>query len=190
LVKLVYKQERLIEHALQVSERRLSRYCRSIDAGFIARLEARTPRTMDEFRIAWYGEDRRTYRYDVSRYHGLNLNSHLFRGTVEFRYFEGTLHAGKIKAYVQFCLAVVAKALNARSASSKRREFRLETAKYDFRVWLIELGLIGEEFKTARLHLTGDLAGNAARRGTGRYPGNNNNGSGSDDGNGENGSAA
>lgn len=172
LVKLVYKQERIIEHALQVSETRLNRYCRSIDAGFMTRLEARAPRDIREFSAAWYGRNEvAPSRYDSTRYHGLNLNSFLFRGTVEFRYFNGTLHAGKVKAYIQFCLAVVAKALNARSASSKRREFRAETAKYDFRVWLIELGLNGPEFKTARHHLCGELAGNAARRGTGRYPG-------------------
>jgi hypothetical protein len=88
----------------------------------------------------------------------LNLNSLFFRGTLEFRYFNGTLHAGEVKAYA-------AKALSARSASSKRREFNLATAKYDFRVVLLHLGLIGDEFKTARLHLTKRLAGSAAWKG-------------------------
>ncbi len=55
LVKLVHKQERLLEHALGVSETRLSRYCRPIDAGFIQRLEARRPKTMQEVSDAWYG---------------------------------------------------------------------------------------------------------------------------------------
>jgi len=34
--------------------------------------------------------------------------------------------------------------------------------KYDFRVVLQHLGLIGDELKTARLHLTKKLAGSAA----------------------------
>lgn len=166
LVKLIHKQERLLEHALGVSEARLSRYCRSIDPGFMQRLEARRPRTMQEVSDAWYGyRNHSPQRYDQSRYRGLNLNSLFFRGTLELRYFNGTLHAGEVKAYVQLALALAAKALSARTASSKRREFNPATAKYDFRVVLLHLGLIGDEFKTARLHLTKKLAGSAAWKG-------------------------
>jgi hypothetical protein len=60
---------------------------------------------------------------------------------------------------------MAAKALSSKAASSKRREFSVATAKYDFRVFLLGLGLIGEEFKTARLHLTKKLAGSAAWKG-------------------------
>jgi hypothetical protein len=59
-------------------------------------------------------------------------------------------------------LALAANALSSKSASSKRREFDPATAKYDFRVVLLRLGLIGDEFKTAHLHLTKRLAGSAA----------------------------
>jgi hypothetical protein len=90
------------------------------------------------------------------------LNSYFFRNTIEFRWFEGTTHAGKIRAYVQFVLALAAKALTAKASSSKRREYNEATAKYDFRVFLLGLGLIGDEYKTARLHLLGKLQGSAA----------------------------
>src|SRR5690606_14393061 len=33
----------------------------------------------------------------------------------EYRWFEATLHAGKVKAYIQFALALSAKAINARA---------------------------------------------------------------------------
>ena len=166
LVKMVHKQERLLEHALGVSTRRLARYCKSIDHTFLQRLEAHPPRTLQDVNTAWYGHRNSTpTRYDDSRYHGLNLNSFFFRGTIEFRYFNGTLHAGEVKAYVQFVLALAAKALRAKAASSKRREFNVATAKYDWRVFLLGLGLIGDEFKTARLHLTKHLAGSAAWKG-------------------------
>lgn len=159
-------EERLLEHALGVSEQRLARYCRPIEARFIEALEARRPKTMSEVRDAWYGSPNVTpTRYHGSRYAGLNLNSLFFRGTLEFRYFNGTLHAGEVKAYVQLVLAMAAKALASKAASSKRREFNPATAKYDFRVVLLHLGLIGEEFKTARLHLTKKLAGSAAWKG-------------------------
>jgi len=81
---------------------------------------------------------------------------------VEFRWFEATLHAGRIKAYLQFCLAVAAKALNGRAASSRKRDFDPQSAKYDFRVFLLHLGLIGDEFKTARKHLMANMPGDAA----------------------------
>ena len=168
-VKVVHKQERLLEHVLGISETRLSRYCRPIESSFLQRLEARPPVTMQEVSEAWYGRPNvRPARYDGSRYHGLNLNSLFFRGTIELRYFNGTLHAGEVKAYVQLSLALAAKALTAKSASSKRRAFNPATAKYDFRVVMIHLGLIGEEFKTARYHLMKRLAGSAAWKGARR----------------------
>jgi hypothetical protein len=163
LAKIIHKQERLIETALGIQQHRLSRYCQPIDSGFIARLEATRPTELSSVNEAWYGRlERRPSRYDYTRYHGLNLNSFFYRKTIEFRYFEGTLHAGKVKAYVQFCLALAAKALKAKSSSSKRREFNAATAKYDFRVFLLGLGMIGDEFKTARLHLLDRLDGSAA----------------------------
>ena len=163
LVKTIHKQERLIEHALGVTENRLTRYCKPIETRFIERLDAKRPTTMSGLREAWYGHQNNSpSRYDQSRYHGLNLNSLFFRGTIEFRYFNGTLHAGEVKAYVTLVLAMAAKALTAKSASSNRRDFNAATAKYDFRVVLLGLGLIGKEFKTARLHLLKRLAGSAA----------------------------
>ena len=166
LVKLVHKQERLIEHALGVSEQRLARYCKPIDEAFMQRIESRRPKTMQELKDAWYGRPNVTpTRYCSTRYRSLNLNSLLFRGSIELRLFNGTLHAGEIKAYVQLSLALAAKALSSKAASSKRRDFNPATAKYDFRVVLLHLGLIGEEFKTTRLHLTKKLAGSAAWKG-------------------------
>jgi hypothetical protein len=81
------------------------------------------------------------------------------------RLFNGTLHAGEVKAYVQLSLALAAKALASKAASSKRRDFNPATAKYDSRVLVVGLGLIGDEFKTARHHLTKRLAGSAAWKG-------------------------
>ncbi len=163
LVKFMHKQERLLEHALAISPTRLSRYCRPIDPAFVERLEARRPKTMQELKDAWYGNQvTLPSRYHQSRYHGLNLNSLFFRGTIEFRLFNGTLHAGEVKAYIQLVLALAANALSSKAASSKRRDFDPATAKYDFRVVLLRLGLIGDEFKTARLHLTKRLGGSAA----------------------------
>ncbi len=166
LVKMVHKQERLLEHALGIRQARLERYCRPIDPTFLAKLEARRPRTLADVSAAWYGEPgARPERYHPSRYYGINLNSLFFRSTIEFRSFNSTLHAGEVKAYVQLVLALAAKALTGRAASSKRRAFDPSTAKYAMRTWLLALGFVGDEFKTARLHLTKHLGGSAAWKG-------------------------
>jgi hypothetical protein len=163
LVKIVHKQEDLIEHALGVTAARQMRWCRGVDQGFLARIEARRPRTLTELNTAWYGHHNPApQHYDYTRYRGLNLHSVWFRGTIEYRWFNGTLHAGKVKAYVQFALALAAKALTSRAASSRRRTYDPASAKYDFRCFLLGLGMIGDEFKTARLHLLDGLPGSAA----------------------------
>ncbi len=163
LVKIFHKQEALIERALGICPSRLNSFCKSIDPRFLERLEKERPRTMEALNRAWYGAYcPQPQHYDRSRYRALNIHSLFFRGTIEYRLFNGCLHAGKIKAYIQFVLAVSAKALKAKSASSKRREFDPATAKYDFRTFLLSVGLIGDEFKTARFHLLTLLEGSAA----------------------------
>jgi len=163
LVKMFAKQEALIFHALGVSASRRARYCREIDPAFLRQLETRRPRSMEDVNRLWYGQlNRCPQHYDQSRYHALNIHSLFTRGTIEFRLFEGTLHAGVVKSYVQFVLAIARLALTSRAASSRRRPFDPVSAKYDFRCFLLRLGMIGDEFKTARLHLTRRLTGSAA----------------------------
>ncbi len=146
-----------------MSQQRLAHYTRPINDDLIRQIEEHRPRTKEELNRLWYGRDNRNpIHYDSSRYHGVNLHNVWYRGTVEFRWFEATLHAGRIKAYLQFCLSVAAKALNARSASSRKPAFNPASAKYDFRVFLLGLGLIGDEFKTARQHLMANMPGDAA----------------------------
>ena len=71
--------------------------------------------------------------------------------------FNGTLHAGEIKTYIQFCLAISHQALVQNKAS--RVKTHSSNEKYTFRTWLLRLGLIGDEFKTARHHLLKNLDG-------------------------------
>ena len=74
--------------------------------------------------------------------------------------FNSTLHAGEVKSYIQLCLAISHQALIQKSASHNRTQSSNE--KYTFRTWLLRLGLIGNEFKTARTHLLKNLDGNSA----------------------------
>lgn len=170
LAKLVHQQEDLLIAALKVQPARLMRYTQRVEQRFINAIVEQPPRTMAELGAAWYGRpvDRRLAHYDSSRYHGLNLHSVWYRGTIEYRYFEGTLHAGKVKAYVQLCLAITAKALGSRFALARKRTVDGAHSKYDFRVFLLRLGLIGDEFRTARLHLLEHLSGSTAFRNSAR----------------------
>lgn len=163
LAKVIHKQEELILTALGVSEERMTRYTKPISPDFIAKIERGRPRTKGQMNRIWYGyENSHPTHYDQTRYHGVNFHSVWYRGTIEFRWFEATLHAGKVKAAVQFVLAIAAHALNCRGTSSKRRRFDPGSAKYDFRCFLIRLGLNGPEFKTARKHLLWAMPGDAA----------------------------
>lgn len=167
LAKIVYQQEPLMIAALGVQATRLGSYTKPVDDAFIARVGATRPASREALSRAWYGAEgsyAQTQHYHQSRYHGLNMHSVFFRGTVEFRYFEATLHAGQVKSYVQLCLALATKALTSKGAVARKRVLNPATAKYDFRVFLLRLGLIGDEFKTARLHLMSKLEGSSSRK--------------------------
>jgi len=163
LLKTVNKQEDLIVEALGVNHQRLVKYAKKVKQDLVNQIVRRRPQTIEHLNRLWYGyRNHHPSHYDSTRYHGLNLHNVWYRGTVEFRYFEGTLHAGKIKSYIQFCLALSAKAINAKGASAKKRNLNTQSSKYDFRVFLLSLGLIGNEFKTARHHLLSNLQGDIA----------------------------
>lgn len=74
--------------------------------------------------------------------------------------FNSTLHAGEVKSYIQLCLAISHQALV--QQRTMRTRTHSENEKYTFRTWLLRLGLIGDEFKTARQHLLKNLEGNIA----------------------------
>ncbi len=101
----------------------------------------------------------------------LNLHATFTKGTIEFRLFQfdapadgkqNGLHAGQLKSYIQLCLALSQMAKSLKNASPKPQQ--TENPKYAMRTWLLRLGFIGDEFKTARDLLTRRLAGDASFR--------------------------
>lgn len=163
ITNIMAAKEDLIYKALGVSVARQHRWCQPVEQRFLDELNNRRPHSMQDVERIWYnGASRSNNHYDDSRYHCLNLHSVFQKGTVEFRLFNGTLHAGKIKAYIQFCLAIGAQALNQSCAS--RRKTQTTNEKYTFRTWLLRLGLNGDEFATARQHLLANLDGCIAWR--------------------------
>ncbi len=101
----------------------------------------------------------------------LNYHAVFTKGTVEFRLFQfdapadgkqNGLHAGQLKSYIQLCLALSQLAKDVKFASPKPQQH--ENPKYAMRTWLLRMGFIGEEFKTARDLLTRRLSGDTAFR--------------------------
>jgi len=173
LAKLWNRQERVINRALVNSHR--SNWCREENSdGLVDRIVASKPKTMADLAKAWYNtaavEGRIACHYDNSRYHALNLHNLWYRrpnGTVEFRCFNSTLHAGKIRAYVCLCLAMVARSKAARSVQVERKPLDENTVKYDMRQFMIKLGLVGDEYKNVRKHLLATLPGSSRSANTG-----------------------
>lgn len=164
IVNIIASKEDILYKALKIDPRRLS-YCKKVNEQLIETINRKKPKTMEQLKDIWYAEDpnsSRTKHYNSTRYHGLNLHATFTKGTVEFRLFNSTTHAGEIKAYIQFCLAVSHQALTQKSASPRRTV--TDNEKYAFRCWMLRLGLIGDEFKTCRLHFLKNLEGNSAWR--------------------------
>lgn len=170
LIGIMYSKEDILFKALQVSEARASRWCQKVREPMLRRARTLTSdETSDltQLENIWYegfeddGRDRHDH-YNKSRYYALNLHSVFYRGTVEWRCFNSTLHAGKVAAYVNLCLAISAQAIAQRS--TVMRKTHSENELFTFRVWLVRLGLNGEEFKSTRDHLLAHLEGDRAWR--------------------------
>lgn len=148
LVHLVHAAEPAVREALQIGANRAN-YCRALPTSLVNRMPKR-PRNEAAVGTAWYnGPAPRGYHYHDSRYHGLNLHAVWDKGTVEFRWFNGTTHAGKIKSYVQLCLGLV-------RASAKPTPPRFDATQAGMTSLLAHLGLdTAPEFATARHHLLG-----------------------------------
>jgi hypothetical protein len=175
LANIMASHETLIAEAIKVDYYRMNRFCRTVDPNFLQQLNRRKPKTMAQLADIWYGSQGctcgRNDHYNSSRYHMLNLHATFTKGTIEFRLFQfdkpeggkkNGLHAGKLKSYIQLCLAMSQMAKDLRSASPKEQQ--KENKKFAMRTWLMRMGFIGDEFATARETLTQNLSGDNAFR--------------------------
>ena len=167
--------EELLADALKLDRYRMVRYCQTVDPRFIEQVNKKKPTTMAELADIWYTSQDCDYgrhaHYNDSRYHMLNYHATFTKGTIEFRLFQfdnpangrkNGLHAGQLKSYIQLALALSEMAKEVRTASPKPQQN--DNPKFAMRTWLIRLGMVGEEFATAREFLTKNLEGDAAFR--------------------------
>lgn len=162
LVNFMIARQDLIYESLEIKGRG-DQWCRKLNANLLSEMKKHKTLTKEAVEKIWYSPANDNYRdgishshYNTTRYHGINLHAFFSKGTVEFRLFNSTLHAGKIKAYIQFCLAVSAWAITSqdkvvfRSMSGYTAEQKVTIMR---NILTNRLGLYGDEFKTCRLHL-------------------------------------
>jgi hypothetical protein len=163
-VNIIAGRNDLFYKALQIAPERV-RYCKKTDSFLVGKLNQKRSVTLRDIEEIWYEgyHESRNNHYHRSRYHFLNLHS-FFTGnhTVELRGFNSELHAGKIRAYIVFALALNRQALTQKNASPRRVQD--ENEKFAMRTYLNRIGFIGPEFKNCREHLYRHLSGSAAWR--------------------------
>ena len=175
-LSIMYSKEDILFRALKVNEHRVERWCKKVREPMlekIRKLPADT--TMERLKQEWYdGQDRSHEHYNWTRYYALNLHSVFYRGTLEWRCFESTLHAGKVRANITLALAISAQAINQKRTVMRKTEIS-ENPAFTFRTFLLRLGLIGPEYKNVREHLLENLPGDRAwRYDRSQYPTRNN----------------
>lgn len=166
LLSIMYSKEDMLFKALQVNEARALRWCKKVREPMLRQartLSSDETADLTQLERIWYdGRSGSREHYNDTRYHALNLHSVFYRGTVEFRCFNSTLHAGRAAAYVNLCLAMSAQAIAQRSAVMHKTQSDNEL--FTFRTWLVRMGLNGPEFKNTRNHLLANLEGDRSWR--------------------------
>lgn len=86
------------------------------DRQIVALAKAKTP---DAVRAAYYqGTQHMAHSHSHHyRYYGLNLHSHFFRGTVEFRVFNSSLNPVRVQTYIAMCVALIEDAKSGKKRS-------------------------------------------------------------------------
>ena len=161
LLCIMFSKEDILFKALKVNPGRVATYCKKVREPMLQKarqLSAEETKDLTQLESIWYeGNIRSSEHYNWTRYYALNLHSVFYRGTVEFRCFNSTLHAGRAAAYINLCLAMSAQAIAQRS--TVMRKTHSDNELFTFRVWLVRLGLNGPEFKHTRDHLLANLDG-------------------------------
>lgn len=163
---IMYSKEDILFKALKVQTAREEHYCQKVRPAVLEEIRKMPNSTisMDKLKRAWYeGRDGSHRHYDSTRYYALNVHAVFSKGTLEWRCFESTLHAGKVRANITLALAISAQAINQKCTHMKKTEIS-ENPCFTFRTFLLRLGLIGPEYKNVRDHLLENLEGDRAWR--------------------------
>lgn len=166
---IMYSKEDILFKALKVNPDRVERWCKKVRSNVLEDIRKMPTgnMSMEKFRQLWYEEgqyENQSHRhYDQTRYYALNLHAVFDKGTIEWRCFNSTLHAGKVRANITLALAISAQAINQKCTHMRKTEIS-ENPCFTFRTFLLRLGMIGPEYKNVREHLLANLEGDRAWR--------------------------
>jgi len=171
LVTDVSNNEGMFDEMLGIANNRRHQWCKPLPMEKAARITAlreteeaaKVARESKALADVWYGGsyESRTKHYNSTRYHGLNLHALYTKGTVEFRWFQPSLHAGEVKAYVVLALAMVGRAVVVSTVKPGTgwTVFGTVNAAGAVRRFFNHHGLHGAEFANTRLHLRARVTG-------------------------------
>ena len=119
VLSIMYSKEDILFAALKVNPARIDSYCQAVDEPILEEIrKLPSGASMDQLKDRWYqGRDGSDYHYHSSRYRACNMHSVFYHGTIEWRLFNSTLHAGEAKANI-----ILAKCAQPKQAEPKREK--------------------------------------------------------------------
>ena len=146
LINMIYSKQELIRKSLGISED-------IINEDFVKGINEVEIHTLEEFK-------KEADNIGKDNCNGIEFDFENKR--ISFKFINEEADTEKIKAYTQFIELLAQSAKELKHASAKVSV--TDNPKFTFRVFLIRLGMVGDEYKTARKILLKNLEGNAAFR--------------------------
>jgi len=146
LVNMVYSKQALIKKSLGIT-------ANIVEDNFSIAMNKAKMENLEDFKTAI--DD-----IGVSSCPGLGFD--FIDNTITFKFLEGEVSPEKIKAYTQLVALLNQNAMALKHASAKSKD--TDNDKFTFRVWLVKIGMVGDEYKIARKVLLERLKGNSAFR--------------------------
>jgi len=146
LVNMVYSKQALIKKSLDIK-------ANIVEDDFSIGINEAKIETLEDFKRAMD---------DIGAGSCPSIGFDLANNTITFKFLEGEVSPEKIKAYTQLVALLNQNAMALKHASAKSKD--TDNDKFTFRVWLVKIGMIGDEYKIARKVLLERLKGNSAFR--------------------------